>query len=120
LTKPVDDEVLKNFYRNVRPWGFWKPVHAMIVAEDSSVEPNTNAVRDLTNCLVGIPWQLMLVTIPLYVIFRDWRGTAISLLVFISTTIFLKKFWYDQLEGGEGTTHTPKASYVSPAEAQGD
>jgi Na+/proline symporter len=98
LTKPVDQEVLKNFYRNVRPWGFWKPVHDMVSAEDPSFEHNTNAVRDLTNCLVGIPWQLMLVTIPLYVIFRDWRGTAISLAVLISTSIFLKKFWYDTLE----------------------
>jgi hypothetical protein len=70
----------------------------MVSAEDPSFEHNTNAVRDLTNCLVGIPWQLMLVTIPLYVIFRDWRGTAISLAVLISTSIFLKKFWYDTLE----------------------
>jgi Na+/proline symporter len=120
LTKPVDQEVLKSFYRNVRPWGFWKPVHDMVVAEDPTVERNTNAVRDLTNCLVGIPWQLMLVTIPLYVIFRDWLGTAISLAVLISTSVFLKKFWYDRLEGGEGTTHMSKTSYASPAEAQGD
>jgi len=92
---------LKNFYRNVRPWGFWKPVHEKVAAEDPSILPNNNAGRDLLNCMVGIPWQLMLVTIPLYVIFRDVKGTVISLVVLISTTIFLKKFWYDTLESGE-------------------
>jgi solute:Na+ symporter, SSS family len=98
LTKPVQEDVLKNFYRSVRPWGFWKPVHALVAAEDPSFEENKNATRDLVNCLVGIPWQLMLVTIPLYVIFRDVRGVVVSLIVLISTTIFLKKFWYDRLE----------------------
>ena len=102
MTKPVDEETLKNFYRNVRPWGFWGPVHALVVKDDPTIERNTNAVRDLTNCGVGICWQLTLVIVPLYVIFRDLRGTLISLAVLISTSIFLKKFWYDRLESGEG------------------
>ena len=74
----------------------------MVAAEDPTIKRNTDAPRDLLNCLVGIPWQLMLVTIPLYVIFRDVRGTVISLVVLISASIFLKKFWYDRLEVGEG------------------
>jgi hypothetical protein len=98
LTKPVEEETLKNFYRNVRPWGFWKPVHAMVAREDASIEPNNNAARDLGNCAVGIAWQMTLVTIPLYVVFRNFRGVIISLAVLVATTIFLKKFWYDQLE----------------------
>ena len=97
LTKPVSDEVLKNFYRNVRPWGFWRPVHDMVAREDASIAPNNNAVRDLSNCFVGTAWQLTLVTIPLYIVFRDLKGTAISLAVFIVTSIFLKRFWYDNL-----------------------
>jgi Na+/proline symporter len=104
LTKQVDEETLKHFYRNVRPWGFWAPVHALVVKDDPTILRNTNAVRDLTNCGVGIIWQLMLVTTPLYVIFRDWRGAAISLGVLLTTMIFLKYFWYDRLEKGEGLT----------------
>jgi SSS family solute:Na+ symporter len=98
LTEPVDQETLKNFYRNVRPWGFWKPVHAMVLKDDPTIEPNRDAARDLLNCGVGICWQLMLVTTPLYIIFRDLRGTLISLTVLVVTTVFLKKFWYDRLE----------------------
>jgi hypothetical protein len=36
------------------------------------------------------------------VVFRDLRGTLISLAVLVATTVFLKKFWYDRLESGEG------------------
>ncbi|MGD0580539.1 MAG: sodium:solute symporter family protein, partial [Bryobacteraceae bacterium] len=34
LTKPEDDEVLKDFSRRVRPWGFWGPILAKVRAED--------------------------------------------------------------------------------------
>ena len=38
---------------------------------------------------------------PLYVIFRDVRGMLVSLGVLVATTVFLKKSWYDRLEGQE-------------------
>jgi Na+/proline symporter len=120
LTKPVQEEVLKNFYRSVRPWGFWKPVHAMVAAEDPSFEENKNATRDLVNCLVGIPWQLMLVTIPLYVIFRDVRGVVVSLIVLISTTIFLKKFWYDRLDRSDDRALSHENELKPAVEIAGD
>ena len=103
-TKPVDDETLKSFYRNVRPWGFWGPVHAMVAKDDPTIERNPHALRDLSNCGVGIVWQLTLLTIPLYVILRDTTGTVVSVVVLVVTSLFLKTFWYDNLESGEGRT----------------
>ncbi|MEZ5426970.1 MAG: sodium:solute symporter family protein [Pyrinomonadaceae bacterium] len=97
LTKPTDIEVLKQFYRDVRPWGFWAPVHAACAEEDPSIEPNRDAFRDLTNCGVGIIWQLMLVTIPLYILFRNFAGTLVSVVILLGTTVFLKFYWYDNL-----------------------
>lgn len=98
LTEPVDAETLKTFYRNVRPWGFWKPVYELVRAEDAGLEPNRDAVRDLTNCAVGIVWQLMLVTIPLYVIFRNLTAAAICAGILAATSVYLKIRWYDHLE----------------------
>ncbi len=98
----MDEETLKSFYRDVRPWGFWGPVHAMAAQDDPAIRPNRDAARDLTNCGVGIVWQLTLVVIPLYVVFRDWRGALAALAVLAATTVFLKRFWYDRLEPGEG------------------
>lgn len=118
LTEPVDQETLKNFYRNVRPWGFWKPVHAMLLKDDPTIEPNRNAARDLLNCGVGICWQLTLVTAPLYIIFRDLRGTLISLTVLVVTTVFLKKFWYDRLEPQETPTDKIDSVALPPPAAE--
>ena len=39
---PVDSETLKSFYKNVRPWGFWNPVHKMVVSEDPYFQGNKN------------------------------------------------------------------------------
>ncbi|MEZ5020752.1 MAG: hypothetical protein R2756_11675 [Bacteroidales bacterium] len=45
LTKKEDDETLKKFYRQVRPWGFWKPVERMVVAEDPAFRANAISGR---------------------------------------------------------------------------
>ncbi|MEP6924060.1 MAG: sodium:solute symporter family protein [Pyrinomonadaceae bacterium] len=101
ITPPVDEETLKTFYRNVRPWGFWKPVLNMIAAEDPTIQPNNDAARDLTNCAVGIVWQLMLVTTPLYFVFRNYTAVLVCIGIFVVTTIYLKVSWYDHLGSDE-------------------
>lgn len=97
LTKPVEAETLKKFYRDVRPWGFWQPVYEMCRNEDAEIQPNRDAKRDLTNCGVGIIWQMTLITIPVYVILRNFTGILVSVLILVGTSIFLKKFWYENL-----------------------
>jgi len=118
LTKPVDEEVLKSFYRNVRPWGFWKPVYEMVKAEDAGLQPNNDAIRDLSNCVVGIVWQLMLVTIPLYVIFRNFTAVLICAGILIITSIFLKIRWYNHLEKDETIANAGKSSQTTEALSQ--
>jgi len=98
VTAPEEDEVLKSFYRRVRPWGFWKPIHDKVVAEDPSFRKNTNFKRDMVNVAVGIIWQLMLTLIPIYLVIKHFKGLWISVAIFVVTSIFLKKNWYDKLE----------------------
>jgi len=82
LTQPEDVEVLKKFYRTVNPWGAWGPIRALVMAEDRDFKPNHSAVHDLTNVAVGIVWQLCLVTLPIYLVLRQWSwagGIAVVL-----------------------------------------
>ncbi|MBS1655429.1 MAG: Na+:solute symporter, partial [Bacteroidetes bacterium] len=37
---PTDMETLKSFYKKVKPWGFWKPVHELVVKDEPAFEPN--------------------------------------------------------------------------------
>jgi solute:Na+ symporter, SSS family len=118
LTKPTEEETLKRFYRNVRPWGFWGPVHELVVKEDPAFQRNTDAARDLISCIIGICWQLTLVTIPLYVVFRDLRGTLISVAVLVISMIILKRLWYDRLNREVDSTNQGDSVLVPPQPAE--
>jgi len=98
LTDPDDDEVLKKFYRNTRPWGFWKPVIQKIQTEDPSFIPNQDFKRDCFNVLIGIIWQMTLVVMPIYLLIRETGALLLSLAIFAVTSYLLKIFWYDKLE----------------------
>jgi len=97
LSKPEDEEILKDFYKTVRPWGFWKPILEKIKAEDPGFEPNTDCSRHWFNVTVGIIWQVTLVTLPVYIVIQNPRGIAGTLAVLLATTIILKKSWFDHL-----------------------
>jgi SSS family solute:Na+ symporter len=98
VTECEPDDVLKHFYKTVRPWGFWGPIRDKVMADDSSFVPNKSAKRDAVNVVVGIVWQMTMVTIPLYMILRDMKGLWISIFILLATSWFLKKSWLDHVE----------------------
>jgi Na+/proline symporter len=97
LSKPEDEEILKDFYKTVRPWGFWKPVVEKIKAENPGFEPDTGCARHWFNVSIGIIWQVTLVALPVYIVIQNPRGIAGTLVVLVATTIILKKSWFDHL-----------------------
>lgn len=98
LTPPDDEETLLNFYRNVRPWGFWQPIHDKAVALDPSFEGNKDFWRDVVNVVVGIVWQMSLVVLPIYIVIHKTTAVWISLGVLAVTSVILKFNWYDRLK----------------------
>jgi Na+/proline symporter len=98
LTKPEDDEVLKGFYRRVRPWGFWGPILAKVQKDDPSFQPNPDFVRDMFNVVVGIAWQTSLIALPIYVVIRKSNMAMLALGVILVTSAILKFTWYDHLK----------------------
>jgi Na+/proline symporter len=113
LTKAEDDEVLKAFYRRVRPWGFWGPILRKVQAEDPAFQPNPDFVRDMFNVVVGIAWQTSLVALPIYVVIRRYDNAMIALAVVVVTSVYLKFFWYDHLTEMY-TEKTPGPERVAP------
>jgi Na+/proline symporter len=97
LSKPTDMEVLKSFYSNVRPWGFWGPVYKELKAEDQSFQKNNDFYLDMMNCVIGIIWQSSMILLPIYFIIRDYPKAGVALVVFLVTTTILKFTWLDRV-----------------------
>lgn len=93
----TDENVLKTFYKSVRPWGFWKPIRDKVLAENPSFKENKNFKRDMFNVAVGIVWQTTLTVTPIYIILREGLPLMTSIAILIITTLVLKKNWYDHL-----------------------
>ena len=94
---PTDEAVLKTFYKNVKPWGFWKPISDKLIAEDPTFSKNKEFGRDMFNIAIGIVAQTTLVIIPMYMIFRQTTPIYISLIILVICIILLKKFWWNTL-----------------------
>jgi Na+/proline symporter len=107
LTKPEDDAVLMDFYRRVRPWGFWGPVLKKVLAEDPGFKRNKDFPRDMFNIVVGIAWQISLVALPLYIVIQEYQRAALTLAVTLGTSAILKFTWFDHL--AEREVETDKA-----------
>jgi Na+/proline symporter len=97
LSKPEEESVLMDFYRRVRPWGFWGPVYRKVVAADPAFQRNKDFFRDVFNIGVGTVWQTCFIVLAMFVVLRSFRNAAITLAVLIVTCIILKKTWYDRL-----------------------
>ena len=99
LLTPIDDlEVLKEFYRKVRPWGFWKPIHDLVVQEHPETIANHSFARDSLNVAVGIAWQTALAVAGIYLVLKDYWSLTVAITVIIVTSLILKLNWYDTLE----------------------
>jgi len=98
LTPPDDREMLKDFYRNVRPWGFWGPVLEDLRQDDPAAQPNRNFALDMFNVANGIVWQLALMVAPFALVVRQWRLFWTSLIALAITSVIMKFTWYDRLE----------------------
>ena len=94
---PTEEEVLKTFYKNVRPWGFWKPINDKLVAENPDFKKNKDFGRDMFNVVIGIIAQTVLVILPMYLIFRQSIPIYISLAILVACLFLLKKYWWNKL-----------------------
>ena len=95
---PTDTKTLLNFYKTVRPWGFWKPIHEMALAEDPSFKANKNLPINIFNIALGIIGQILLMLLPMYLILNQWKGLGIVLALTAVIFIVMKRTWWNRLK----------------------
>lgn len=94
----TDMEVLRKFYKTVRPWGFWKPVHEEVIADDPTFIPNRRFGLDMFNVVIGIIAQTCLTILPLYVVLWMKLPLLITVLILAVAIVILKRTWWNKLE----------------------
>ncbi|TWU35054.1 sodium:solute symporter family protein [Novipirellula artificiosorum] len=98
MTPPDDEQVLKQFYYDVRPWGFWDPIYQKVKLEHPDVEKNHSFSMDMINVAIGIVWQLMLIIVPVALVIRRWDMFLVSLGILAITSLVMKFTWWDRLD----------------------
>ena len=94
---PTDMDTLKSFYKVVRPWGFWRPVHALIAAEDKSFSANKNFGINMFNVTLGIIGQLCLTILPMYLVLWLKIPLLVAAVILLMIILVLKRTWWDRL-----------------------
>jgi Na+/proline symporter len=95
---PTDNETLTTFYKTVKPWGFWKPIHTMVVESDPTFEPNKRFTLDMFNVVIGMIAQTCLTLLPIYIVLWLKTPLIITVAVLAVTVVILKRTWWNKLE----------------------
>ncbi|NEO08253.1 sodium:solute symporter [Moorena sp. SIO3I8] len=96
LTEPTDREVMDNFYRVTRPFGFWGVIRQNLPANSQAKIRNENR-RDILSTLIGIPWQIVLFLMGIMLMMKRWDNFGILLFLFIILSICLYFNWFRHL-----------------------
>lgn len=95
---PTETAVLKKFYSTVRPWGFWKPIHEMVVRDNPDFQPNRRFRLDMFNVVLGIIAQCCLTILPMYIVLWMKLPLLITISILGIIVLILKRTWWDKLE----------------------
>ncbi|MFT2008307.1 sodium:solute symporter family protein [Pontibacter sp. 13R65] len=113
MAPPTDMETLKKFYFSVRPWGFWEPVHKLVVAEHPDFRKNKNFALDSFNVVLGVVGQLCLTLLPIYLVLQMFTELAVVLGVLSVCGVILKRTWWDKLYSEEEKANRREKALVS-------
>jgi Na+/proline symporter len=94
---PTDIETLKSFYRTVRPWGFWGPVHRKVIQDDPLFVANKSFRRNMFNIALGMIGQTCLTLLPMYIVLELKMPLLLNTLLLLGIILILKRTWWDRL-----------------------
>lgn len=96
LTRPTDNEVLFNFYKTTRPFGFWGHIRKRIPSHVIGKINNENR-RDIVSVILAVPWQLALFMLWMMVIMKRWDSVLILLVLLALLSVGLYFTWFRHL-----------------------
>ncbi len=88
------EPVLLEFYRRVRPFGWWKPV----LAKAGVPSGNAELGHDTVALVMAIVWHLTLFLVPIFVVLHAWHQAGTAAVLLVLSSLGLYQFWYKRLE----------------------
>jgi len=95
---PTDIAVLRSFYINVRPWGAWGHIEALVRADDTDFQSNKNFKLNMFNVVIGTIAQLCLTILPMYLILMQKLPLMVTIALLAVIIAILKKTWWNKLK----------------------
>jgi Na+/proline symporter len=96
FSKQTDKEILINFYKTTRPFGFWKPVKSLLPEEKKS-EINSENRRDIISICFALPWQIVLFLSGMTLIMKRFDLFFYLIIILIFLSVGLYYFWFRHL-----------------------
>jgi hypothetical protein len=93
---PTERAVLEHFYRTTRPFGLWGPLKKALAPDEAAAWS-----REHKNDLISVPfalfWQISMLMLPLLLIVRQYRASAVTAAILGVSLVGLYFFWYRKL-----------------------
>jgi hypothetical protein len=96
FTPAVDDDVLRNFYRQIRPFGWWRRFAMELDSTERDPIGSENRLA-LFNMLVALGWQLCMFTTVITAVWHHWDAMIPALTAFLALSVMLYFSWYRNL-----------------------
>ncbi len=96
ITKPMDQEILKNFYIKTKPFGFWGSLKNTLDTK-TRLKVSREHFYDIISLPFVLIWHYLLLLLPVILVignFKEFTGGAVLFVIALTGMYF---FWYKKL-----------------------
>ncbi len=99
IRPPTERSVLEHFYRTTKPFGLWGPLRRILGPEEGAAMSREHKF-DLISLPFAFFWQLTMLMLPLFLIVKQFRASAVAASILAVSLTGLYFFWYRKLPPG--------------------
>ena len=96
LTPATENNVLENFYRVTRPFGFWSHIRGSL-PKAIQLKVNQENRRDIIATFFAVPWQVVLFLTGMMIVMKQWTNVLNLGFLLILLSAGLYWFWFRHL-----------------------
>lgn len=97
LTPKTNEDTLIKFFKQTKPFGFWKPIRDKIEIKDYEEIRKENR-RDIIATFFAVPWQLVLFLTIMFIVLQEYDTLIYLVGLLILLSIGLYNFWFKHLD----------------------